>query len=109
MNADERVRALNDLRDLAYRDAWSHGLLEDWADGDDLEMARFKAAERVMDEIAEMQEACDSKEHYAEEMADVILVCMTFAGLLGIDIGAEVERKRAYNVTRPWKHGKVTY
>lgn len=39
-------------------------------------------------------------------MADVIIMSMSVAGKLGIDIDAAVKRKMEINRQRPWKHGK---
>lgn len=39
------------------------------------------------------------------ELADVVIRCLDLAGALGIDLGAEIERKRAYNATRTHRHG----
>ena len=44
-------------------------------------------------------------EGFATELADVVIRVMDLAGALGIDLGAEVERKLAYNKTRSHRHG----
>lgn len=40
------------------------------------------------------------------ELADVIIRVADYAQGFGIDLGAVVEAKMAYNRTRPYKHGK---
>ena len=43
---------------------------------------------------------------FCEELADVIIMSLSVAGKLGIDIDAAVRRKMEINKARPWKHGK---
>ena len=114
---------LNDLRDAVYEDAVAHGLWEDadanadkYAEmcGRSLEDEMRKhtkncwASGYVLDEVNEMYEAaeCDDWDAVAEELADTIIMCMSAAGYLGIDIDAAVRRKMEINRARPWKHGK---
>lgn len=119
MNADEL--SLNTLRDEIYEDAVKHGLweshdytvklaLEDAeADGDPCdpdEMNRCWAMELIRKEVNELEMASESEAEYAEELADVIIMSLSVAGRLGIDIDAAVRRKMEINKKRPWKHGK---
>jgi NTP pyrophosphatase (non-canonical NTP hydrolase) len=39
-----------------------------------------------------------------EELADVVIMAMSAAGYLGIDIDAAIRRKMEINKARPWKH-----
>lgn len=39
------------------------------------------------------------------ELADVIIRILDYAGYTGMDIDSAVERKMAYNATRPHRHG----
>lgn len=41
------------------------------------------------------------------ELADVVIRVFDLAGSLGVDLEAEIERKHAFNVMRPFKHGKL--
>lgn len=41
------------------------------------------------------------------ELADAIIRILDFAGRQGIDIEKAIEEKHAYNVGRPYKHGKI--
>ena len=43
---------------------------------------------------------------FCEELADAIIMSLSVAGKLGIDIDAAVRRKMEINKARPWKHGK---
>lgn len=117
INADEVT--LNDLRDEVYEDAVAHGLWEDvdkevqyeidscdypenWRES----MYRSYGAHLILDEAVEMDVAWKNSEKYIEELADVIIMCMSVAGKLGIDIDAAVRNKMRINRRRPWKHGK---
>lgn len=46
-------------------------------------------------------------EGFPSELADVLIRVLDLAGALGIDLGAVLEEKAAYNATRPAKHGKA--
>lgn len=118
---NEQVVTLNALRDEVYEDAVAHGLWErhDYtvklalkdaeADGDPCdsdEMNRGWAMVLIRKEVDELEMASESEAEYIEELADVIIMCMSVAGKLGIDIDAAVHRKMEINRDRPWKHGK---
>lgn len=45
-------------------------------------------------------------EGFATELADIIVRTLGLAAALNIDIGAVLSEKHAYNVTRPYKHGR---
>jgi NTP pyrophosphatase (non-canonical NTP hydrolase) len=103
---------LNELRDAIYEDAVAHGLY------DDPQFARNhpfgfmhlcrNLGLRIKEEIEELLSAtlCANFEHFKEELADIIIICLSVAGYLGIDIDAVVKRKMEINKERPWKHGK---
>lgn len=119
---------LNELRDEIYSDAVAHGL---W-DGDYLrktlrsnhclrdsgilqiykivnterELARVNATFRVFLENQELLESVLEEEHFAEELADVIITALSAAGYLGIDIDKAVQDKMEINRGREWRHGK---
>ena len=106
----EPMLTLNTLRDEIYQDAVKHGLWQD-----EREEWPSACASLIKDEIEELCEAAEAWEDigvdlsepdaaFAEELADVIIMCMSVAGKLGIDIDAAVREKMAYNKTRPWKH-----
>jgi hypothetical protein len=109
---------LNALRDEVYEDAVAHGLWEEhdahveaqkeyWsfcAEAGVKASRRNDCASRIICECIELKNAIDSDEEYAEELADVIIMSLSVAGKLGIDIDAAVKRKMEINKTRPWKH-----
>jgi NTP pyrophosphatase (non-canonical NTP hydrolase) len=65
----------------------------------------------IMSEAAEAlaEDRKGNREAMGPELADVVLRCMNLAEALKIDLGAEIEKKAAYNVTRPYKHGGKLY
>ena len=119
---DAPTLSLNTLRDAIYEDAVAHGLWEEHdcqvaetiaeaiKDGfpyeDPRAVNRAWAMEPIRKEVNELEMAHESEEHYAEELADVIIMSMSVAGKLGIDIDAAIRRKMVINKKRPWKHGK---
>lgn len=49
---------------------------------------------------------CKKPEGYAVELADAVILIASLCGHIGIDLDAVIREKMAYNVTRPYKHGK---
>ena len=114
---------LNNLRDEIYEDAVAHGLWEDadefskrYADGYPAQEKEMRIAHSqrclgtglVFDEVEELCESaedCDV-DGVQEELADVIIMSLSVAGKLDIDIDAAVRRKMEINKGRAWKHGK---
>lgn len=90
------LRYLNWFRDSAYEDAVAHGL---WNDE-----SAYECAVRISNEVDELMDAAHDPHHFAEELADVIIMALSTAGHLGIDIHGEVVRKMVINVNRPYRH-----
>lgn len=71
-------------------------------------------ARLILDEVVELysaafyvkQENYEDYQEFVDELSDVIIMCLSVAGKLGIDIDAAVRRKMEINRARPWKHGK---
>lgn len=42
---------------------------------------------------------------FSTELADVVIRILDLAQHLGIDMDAEIQRKHAFNLTRPFRHG----
>lgn len=100
-------QSLNELRDAVYEDAEAHGL---W---DEVKASRVKplenhmryeAAKRVGDEVQEAMSAASDPDHFAEELADVVITALSAAGLLGIDIEQAVKTKMSVNKDRAYQH-----
>ena len=116
---------LNALRDAIYTDAVAHGLWENtdrfaemFAEDETDERERkvqeefarwHESAKFVFFEGDEMLTAVEDYDYVSatEELADTIIMCLSAAGYLGIDIDAAVRQKMEINKGRPWKHGKA--
>ena len=61
---------------------------------------------RIKDEVEELYDGAYDKNHYVEELADVIITALSAAGYLGIDIDKAVRAKMEINRGREWRHGK---
>ena len=119
---------LNELRDEIYSDAVKHGLWDEsylWKtvsindvlrDSGALkiykiantvrETMRVNAALRVFLENQELLESVLEEDHFVEELADAIIMALSAAGYLGIDIDKAVREKMEINRGREWRHGK---
>lgn len=106
---------LNELRNEIYDDAVKHGLWEfreDYAWLDELdemteESKKDYCVDVIVGETDELRQAVNEKgEHFAEELADVIITALSAAGYLGIDIDKAVQDKMEINRGREWRHGK---
>lgn len=91
---------LNQIGAVASADAFLHGL---WNTGHD----RYDCGLLIRDEAQEAIDAADDRPHFCEELADVVIMTLSAAAYLGIDIGAEVQKKMLTNQGRPYKHGKA--
>lgn len=107
---DAPTLSLNTLRDAICEDAVAHGL---WEDDDELSDDLLDDCyDLIRDEVGELDGAIEEwvrtgyHNHFAEELADVIIVSLSVAGRLGIDIDKAIRKKMAVNKERPWKHGK---
>lgn len=103
--SDLHFNVLNQIGATACCDAQLHGLWDDinaLNDGNE----RHHCARLVADEAEETLLASSEPEHYREELADVVIMALSSAAYLGIDIGAEVQRKMLINQGRPYRHGR---
>lgn len=87
---------LNAFRNLVYNDAVDHGL---WTGNETM----GEIVGLIRDEVRELEDA-RTRENFSEELADVIIMSLSVAGHLGIDIDAEVRKKIEINQRRPWRH-----
>ena len=109
--SEQPTLSLNTLRDAIYEDAVAHGLWEgaelavavecaqrgsEWKEN----LLRSAGAQKIWDEALELDKAWKNPEHYAEELADVIIMSMSVAGKMGIDIAAAIRRKMEINKQR---------
>lgn len=98
-------RVLNLIAQEACTDALKHGLWQSFS-GQEPGEERHDCAVLVRDEAEEALLASDDRTHYAEELADVVIMALSASAYLGIDIAAEVSRKMRINKDRPYLHGK---
>ena len=109
---DAPTLSLNTLRDEIYQDAVEHGLWEPGAlllkqaKGDEKMASLALGVTLILGEAQEFVEAIDDPKKMEEELADVAIMCFSFAGRMGIDIDAAIRRKMEINKGRAWKHGK---
>ena len=97
---------LNTLRDAIYEDAVAHGLWDEHYQATDcVDFIRGEVIELECAAMDWMDGYIDSSE-FRQELADVIIMSLSVAGKLGIDIDEAVRRKMEINKARPWKHGK---
>ena len=109
---------LNELRDEIYDDAVAHGL---WNEAEALRVwaycgkrskyaidraRREDCAVRIKNEVEELYDEAHDEVYYTEELADVIIMALSVAGYLGIDIDKAVRTKMEINRGREWRHGK---
>lgn len=117
---DAPTLSLNTLRDEIYADAVAHGLWEKNPRLGNVYDYPDDCAALIKDEVYELEDAAEEweetgyddespeKNRYEEELADIVIMCFSVAGRLGIDIDAAVRRKMEINKGRAWKHGKET-
>lgn len=119
---------LNELRDEIYSDAVAHGLWDEthvwkliatnedfrksgiadiitYANNDETRKNAI-ATLFVSMEIRELIFATEDTDHFVEELADVIIMALSVAGYLGIDIDKAVQAKMEINRGREWRYGK---
>jgi NTP pyrophosphatase (non-canonical NTP hydrolase) len=121
---------LNELRDEIYDDAVKHGLwdedylLKTLVNSDvvrdsgllqiykivntEQEIRRVHATLRVFMENQELLKSVldEEEDYFVEELADVIIMALSAAGYLGIDIDKAMRAKMEINRGREWRHGK---
>lgn len=105
----EKRTSLNTLRDAIYEDAVAHGLWEKYSYPKDcVDLIQKEVLELYLEAPDFDDDGEDSYNEYgfSDELADVIIMCLSVAGKLCIDIDAAVRRKMEINRARPWKHGK---
>lgn len=69
-------------------------------------LARVNATFCVFLENQELFESVLEEDHFTEELADVIIMALSAAGYLDIDIDKAVRKKMEINRGREWRHGK---
>lgn len=96
---------LNELRNEIYDDAVAHGLWDCMSHLDN-EEGRIASAHAIWRKVLKLLTEYERPGRYAEELADVIIMSLSVAGYLGIDIDKAVQEKMEINRGREWRHGK---
>lgn len=96
---------LNLIAQTACVDALKHGLWKG-VTSDHPGEERHACAVLVRDEAEEAMNAAEVRLDYQEELADVVIMALSAAAYLNINIGEQVERKMRINRGRPYLHGK---
>jgi NTP pyrophosphatase (non-canonical NTP hydrolase) len=100
-------KTITAMANLCYRRATAKGFSNPSSFADvDLTLVKTML---IVTELGEFAEDVRKGEtvHAGEEMADVVIRILDLSGALGIDLGAEIKTKLAYNLNRPHKHGKL--
>lgn len=115
---------LNELRNEIYDDAVAHGLWDEEhnhyraackvrAEAEELVaesviMLKFGTHNCLQPRAAEILESkwFNGKDNFESELADVIIMALSAAGYLGIDIDKAVRAKMEINRGREWRHEK---
>lgn len=103
-------QAFGSIAQSVYEDAKAHGLYDDvnlCPQKRSDEFIRRRLTLLIREEVCEMWDAHRDPSHFAEEMADVVIMCMSAAGHLAIDLAAEVRRKMEINQNRPYGHKTI--
>lgn len=104
------LKALHQLSEAIYVDACDHGLWEDPTEALDnpngMKYVRRRCTLLIREELSEACEAAGDAARFAEELADVIIMAMSTALHLRLDLPAALMKKVLFNQTRPYKHGK---
>lgn len=93
----DRCFTLRGLQNEIHYDAVKHGLFENKGGVDGY-------CNWLMQECREVR--LSEVEHVAEEMADVIILTLSYGVHLGLDIAQAIKDKVEFNKTRPYQHGK---
>lgn len=90
--------AIKEIAQEIYQDAKAHGLYDDanlCAERRSVPYVRRRLVLLIKEEVCEAYEAYQDPVHYAEELADIMIMCMSAAEHMGINIAQQVQRKEA--------------
>lgn len=115
-------KTLEEMQDEVYENNVAHGWFDDnRMVGDDIALLHTEVSEMfeafrvtgladATETLSPLQEKygmpVPKPEGFGSEAADVFIRLLDTCKRRGVDLRAEYERKMAYNLTRPYKHGK---
>jgi NTP pyrophosphatase (non-canonical NTP hydrolase) len=102
---DAIEEGINVLQWRAYRAAFEHGFHSD-PENELIHAELSEALEEMREEVPAMSGKIPAFSTIEEEMADTVIRILDLAGTKGLRLGQAILAKMAYNVTRPYKHGK---
>ena len=82
---------------------WNVTTLEDWKQPYKIPAILALITSEVSEALEDFRK--DDKEHFAEEIADVLIRVLDLTGGMGIDIDEEVAKKLEINKNRGFRHG----
>lgn len=106
------MKTIEEMQAEVYENNVAHGWFEEERSvGDDVahlhaEVSEMWEAYRVSGLLPVTDFDTGKPDDFASEVADVFIRLLDTCKRRGIDLRAEYERKMAYNLTRPYKHGK---
>lgn len=100
----EREQMLNELTKDIVDDAFAHHLYEDYANCRGANERRQQLAMRLAMEVVELFNVADKPKLFEKELADCVIMAMSIGGYEGINMGAAIEEKRKFNITRADRH-----
>ena len=104
---DQNFAALREISHEVYQDAKTHGLYDDvnlCLGKRSVPFVRRRLCLLIREEVCEAYEGYQDADNYAEELADIVIMTLSAAQHLGIDLAQQVERKMEINRKRPYKH-----
>lgn len=103
------MKYLNSLAEVCFRESAKRGFWdEDRNKGEMLALIHSEVSE-VLEAIRDEDEESEKIASFTreeEELADIIIRVLDYAGGFNLDIAGALEAKLSYNKQRPYRHGR---
>ena len=96
-------RLAQEIVKINTANGWNVTTLEDWKQPYKIPAILALITSEVSEALEDFRK--DDKEHFAEEIADVVIRVLDLTGGMGIDIDAEIAKKLEINKNRGFRHG----